>query len=188
MSMKLAILGLLMEGDSHTYEILQKMKERAMHNFIKIQDGSLYYAMDQLNKAGYVEAIEVINDSNRPDRTVYSISEAGKLKFQELLFMQMELPDLFFPPLSIALVFAMHADEDKMAAILQKKIEQCEKSIKKFKEIYEEHISEVPRVVLHMMYGSYEHMETELKWLKRLHQDAAAHRLKDVGTPLDLKP
>jgi DNA-binding PadR family transcriptional regulator len=186
MSMKLAILGLLMEGDSHTYEIRQKMKERAMHNYIKIQDGSLYYAMDQLSKAGFVNTVEVINDSNRPDRTVYSISETGKIKFQELLFKQMELPDRFMSPLSIALVFARHGHDDQIAAILKKKIRQCEANITMYGELYEEHIQIVPRAVLHMMHGSYEQAVVELKWLKRLYQDAKDHRLKEVGTPLDL--
>jgi DNA-binding PadR family transcriptional regulator len=186
MSMKLAILGLLMEGDSHTYEIRQKMKERAMFNFFKIQDGSLYYAMDQLNKAGFVEEVEIIKDSNRPDRTVYRICDSGKIKFKELLLKQMQLPDRFMPPLYIALIFAWHGNDDEIAAILQKKIEQCEENVQKYKNLYEEHVPIVPRAVLHMMYGSYEHLETELKWLKRLHQDALDHQLKEVGNPLDL--
>jgi DNA-binding PadR family transcriptional regulator len=186
MSMKLAILGLLMEGDSHTYELRQMMKERAMHNYIKIQDGSLYYAMDQLSKAGYVNTVEVINDSNRPDRTVYSISETGKVKFHELLLKQMELPDRFMSPLHIALVFARHGHDDQISVILQKKIKQCEDNINMFWDLYEEHIPIVPRSVLHMMYGSYEQAVVELKWLKRLYQDAIDHRLKEVGAPLEL--
>jgi DNA-binding PadR family transcriptional regulator len=187
MLMKLAILGLLMEGDSHTYEIRQKMKERAMHKYIKIQDGSLYYAMDQLSKAGFVNAVEVINDSNRPDRTVYSISDSGKIKFQELLFKQMELPDRFMSPLHIALVFARHGHDDQIATILLKKINQCEENIKMFWDLYEEHIPIVPRSVLHMMYGSFEQAVAELKWLKRLYQDAINHRLNEVGAPLELE-
>ena len=57
MSMKLVILGLLMEANRHTYEIRQTMKERGMNNYMKLQDGSLYYAMDQLHKDGLVEAL-----------------------------------------------------------------------------------------------------------------------------------
>jgi hypothetical protein len=37
-----------------------------------------------------------------------------------------------------------------------------------------------------MMYGSYEQAVAELKWLKRLYQDAIDHRLKEVGSPLEL--
>jgi DNA-binding PadR family transcriptional regulator len=186
MSMKLAILGLLMEGDSHTYEIRHKMKDRRMDNYMKIQDGSLYYAMDQLKKAGYVDAIEVVKDSNRPDRTIYSITATGKAEFQELLFKQLELPERFLPPLYLGLTFARHGNEDQIAAVLQAKIAQCELKVAKIKNVYLEHIPEVSRVVLHMMYGWFEHMETELKWLKRLHRDAQLHRLKEVGTPLEL--
>lgn len=50
MSMKLVILGLLMEKESHPYEIKQTMMEREMHHYIKMRDGSLYYAIEQLKK------------------------------------------------------------------------------------------------------------------------------------------
>ena len=43
MSMKQVILGLLMEGGIHRYEIRQKMKERNRLHFNKIQEGSLYW-------------------------------------------------------------------------------------------------------------------------------------------------
>ncbi len=37
MSMRLVILGLLMEGEKHPYEIQQLMKERSMDKYIKFQ-------------------------------------------------------------------------------------------------------------------------------------------------------
>ncbi|UUZ84095.1 PadR family transcriptional regulator [Paenibacillus sp. P26] len=78
MSMKLVILGLLMEGDSHPYEPRHKMKERFMLHYIKMQEGSLYYAIDTLCKDGYVDAVETVKDSGRPDRTVYRITDSGR--------------------------------------------------------------------------------------------------------------
>ena len=41
MSMKLAILGLLLEGDHHPYEIRIKMKDRGMDQYTKLQMGPL---------------------------------------------------------------------------------------------------------------------------------------------------
>jgi hypothetical protein len=34
------------------------------------------------------------------------------------------------------------------------------------------------------MYGRYEHCLTELKWLKRLHEDVVARRMSDKGSPI----
>src|SRR3954468_753294 len=99
MSMKLVILGLLMEANRHTYEIRQTMKERGMTHYMKLQDGSLYYAMDQLHKDGLVEAIKVVRDTNRPEKTIYQITEDGKRKFQELLSHQLHEEIKHYHPL-----------------------------------------------------------------------------------------
>ena len=62
MSMKLVILGLLLEGDKHPYEVQHIMKERQMDCYIKYAKGSLYYAFEQLEKQG---AIHITWKSNR---------------------------------------------------------------------------------------------------------------------------
>ena len=78
MSMKLAILGLLLEGDHHPYEIRIKMKDRGMDQYTKLQMGSLYYAVDRLAEDGYIEAVETIQSDSRPDKTIYRITDAGR--------------------------------------------------------------------------------------------------------------
>jgi DNA-binding PadR family transcriptional regulator len=186
MSMKLVILGLLMEGDSHPYEIKQTMKERAMHHFVKIQDGSLYYAMDQLRKDNLVEAVEVIKDTNRPDKTIYRITEAGKEKFQDLLLRQFEGEKQIVNPIHIALRFARFGDQRRIAAIIKRKVEEQKINLQQMKDLYEEHVPIVSRSVLHMMRGNYEHMLTELRWLQRLLKDAEEGILQTRGTPLDV--
>ncbi|TXK71757.1 PadR family transcriptional regulator [Paenibacillus sp. N3.4] len=186
MSIKLVILGLLMETHRHTYEIRQTMKERGMHNYMKLQDGSLYYAMDQLHKEGLVEALEVVRDSNRPEKTIYQITEAGKLKFQELLIEQLHEEIKHYHPLYVALPFTVHGDQGKIAAILEHKIMEQKIIMQRAKSLYEEHIHTVPRVVLQMMVGSYKRAFSELKWLEQLQQDALEGRLQQKGVPLNV--
>ncbi|AEI45166.1 PadR family transcriptional regulator [Paenibacillus mucilaginosus] len=185
MSMKLVILGLLMEGDSHPYEMRQKMKERAMLNYIKMQEGSLYYAIDTLHKSGHVEAAEIVSEAGRPDRTVYRITEAGRELFRELLLEQFEDPKAVFHPMYAALMFARHGDQERIAGILEAKTEEQRSIVRHLQEIYEEHIPEVSRGVLHIMKGRLEHAETELRWMKRLLADCRAGRLGERGTPLE---
>lgn len=183
MSMKLVILGLLMEANRHTYEIRQTMKERGMNNYMKLQDGSLYYAMDQLHKDGLVEAHEVVRDTNRPEKTIYQITAAGKLKFQELLVEQLHEEIRHYHPLYVALPFSVHGDQAKIADILENKILAQKMIMNKMKSLYEEHISIVPRVVLQMMVGTYKRAFSELKWLEQLQKDAREGRLQEKNSP-----
>ncbi|MEW9700760.1 PadR family transcriptional regulator [Paenibacillus sp. SI8] len=186
MSMKLVILGLLMEANRHPYEIRQIMKERGMHNYMKVQDGSLYYAMDQLKKDGFVEALEVVRDTNRPEKTIYQVTDAGKKKFQEFLMEQLHEEIWYYHPLYVALPFTVHGDQNKIAEILEHKIMAQKIVMQRAKSVYEEHIGTVPRVVLQMMVGTYKRAFMELKWLEQLHQDASEGRLQEKGTPLDV--
>lgn len=186
MSMKLVILGLLMEANRHTYEIRQTMKERGMNNYMKLQDGSLYYAMDQLHKDGLVEAHEVVRDTNRPEKTIYQITAAGKLKFQELLVEQLHEDIKHYHPLYVALPFSVHGDQAKIADILENKIMAQKMLMNKMKSLYEEHISIVPRVVLQMMVGTYKRAFSELKWLEQLQKDAREGRLQEKNSPLEV--
>jgi DNA-binding PadR family transcriptional regulator len=187
MSMKLAILGLLTEGDSHPYELRQNMKERAMHQYMKVQDGSLYYAIEQLKKAGLVDVVEVIREGNRPDKTVYRITEAGRAEFEKLLLEQLMEPARIHNPIYAAVAFSDHVDAKTIARKLEERIAEMETFGKHMKDVYEEHIGTIPRSGLHLMLGLLEHSETELKWLRRLHKDAVADKLSEHSGPLEVE-
>jgi DNA-binding PadR family transcriptional regulator len=184
--MKLVILGLLMESESHPYVIRQKMKDREMHYFVKMRDGSLYYAIDTLKKDGYIETVEKVKDSARPDRTIYRITPSGEKLFQKLLLEQFESKEQLFHPMGPALIFALYGNQEDIYRILLKRQEEQELRVQKLKDLYEEHVPIVPRGVLHMMWGAYEHAVTQLHWLQRLVKDAKEGRLKERGVPLDL--
>jgi DNA-binding PadR family transcriptional regulator len=186
MSLKLAILGLLLDRDMHPYEIGQTMKERNMHLYMKIQEGSLYYAVDQLKKDGYIAAVEVIREPNRPDKTIYRITDKGRELFQELLLQQFTMKTIMEHPVYSALQFAGHGDQAKIAELLEHRIAEAEQLVKTMREVYEEHLPVVPKGALHLMAGCYEHALTDLKWLRRLWKDAKEGRLGEVHAPLDI--
>jgi len=120
-SAKLIILGMLMEGEKHPYEIQQIMDTRNMNRYIKLPKGSLYYAFEHLQKGGYIEVSGVFKDSARPDRTVYRITETGREKFHELLIKQYAVQEEYFNPLYAALAFARFSNKDEIAPILELK-------------------------------------------------------------------
>ncbi|MNW02584.1 hypothetical protein D3C71_1983950 [compost metagenome] len=86
----------------------------------------------------------------------------------------------------MALALSRYIDQDKVEKVLEERIREIEHQANYAYQVYEEHISVVPRSALHLMYGRYEHSLTELKWLKRLYSDVTARKLNDFGTPLSL--
>lgn len=90
MPMKLLILGLLLERDMHPYEITLVMKERSMDQVIKLQTGSLYYAVDKLAAGDHIEAVEIIHSPDRPDKTIYRITDEGKELMEQLILQQIK--------------------------------------------------------------------------------------------------
>ncbi|MDQ0196608.1 PadR family transcriptional regulator [Paenibacillus wynnii] len=185
MSMKMAILGLLQERNMHPYEITLVMKERAMDRITKLQMGSLYYAVDKLASEGHIEAVETISSADRPDKTIYRITEAGLVLFEQLVLQQFKKNEPVYHPLYMALALSRHVDQSKIEKLLEERIRESEHLVNLAYQVYEEHAIIVPRSALHLMYGRYEHSVTELKWLKRLYKDVQARKLSEVGTPLN---
>ncbi|WP_379128176.1 PadR family transcriptional regulator [Paenibacillus sp. sgz500958] len=187
MSMKLVILGLLLERNMHPYEINIVMKERAIDRITKLQMGSLYYAVDKMAEEGHIEAVEVISSPDRPDKTIYRITDKGKTLFEQLVLQLFKKNDEIFHPLYLAVAMSRHVDQGKIEKLLAERIRETEHKLNLAYQVYEEHIAIVPRSALHLIYGKYEHIHTELRWLKRLYEDTLAHKLGDVGTRLNIE-
>ena len=81
----LAVLTCLFERPMHPYEMAQTMRTRAKHESIRLNYGSLYSVVESMEKRGLVEAVATTQEGRRPQRTVYGITEAGKVEMTEWL-------------------------------------------------------------------------------------------------------
>jgi DNA-binding PadR family transcriptional regulator len=73
----LAVLALLFERPMHPYEMASTLKHRHKEESIKLRYGSLYTVIDALLARSMIEARETSRAGNRPERTVYVLTEAG---------------------------------------------------------------------------------------------------------------
>ncbi len=179
MSMKLLILGLLMERDRHPYEIRQTIKERNWHLTFKLRDGSLYYAVDQLREGNLIEVSETISvhGGNRPDKTVYRITERGRAALLDELYAQMEQPAYPQHPIFIALPFVQHGDSARLADLARKQLERCNTRIAHIQYVLDLKGSWLPPGAVHMIRGILRFSETERDWIRDLLTDAENGRL-----------
>ncbi|WP_028611433.1 PadR family transcriptional regulator [Paenibacillus harenae] len=181
MSMKLLILGLLMESDRHPYEIRQTIKERNWHTAFKIRDGSLYYAVDQLREKGLIEAAEIIHaqGDNRPDKTIYRITEKGNSAFLDLLYKQFEQTAYPYHPLFPGLPFVRRGETEKVCELLEKQLADSETRITKLGAVLQLKQSFLPLGAIHLIKGIIRFSEAERDWIKDVLIDARSGNLAD---------
>src|SRR6202140_5435343 len=73
----LAVLGLLREAAMHPYEMQRQMHIRHTDDLLALKRGSLYHAINQLQRDGFIEPVETSREGRWPERTVYRITPDG---------------------------------------------------------------------------------------------------------------
>jgi DNA-binding PadR family transcriptional regulator len=81
---KVLILYYLSIKPTHGYEIQKFIQINHMDSWTKIQSGSIYYALNKLEKQGFIVLVEEVG-SGAKARKIYSITEAGKIELKELV-------------------------------------------------------------------------------------------------------
>jgi DNA-binding PadR family transcriptional regulator len=81
----LAVLSYLMQRPMHPYELSRTLRDNGDDRSIKFNHGSLYMVVQQLQKAGYVTAQETNREGQRPERTIYALTDAGRDELREWL-------------------------------------------------------------------------------------------------------
>jgi DNA-binding PadR family transcriptional regulator len=114
----LAVLSLLLERPMHPYEMKGLMQQRGHDRVIKIKGASVYDAVERLSRLGFIEPLETSREGRRPERTLYSLTDAGR---DELLVWLRELisrPVAEYPQFGAALAFMAGVGNEKEVVAL----------------------------------------------------------------------
>ena len=79
----LAVMSYLTMRPMHPYELGRTLRDNGDARSIKFNQGSLYMVIGQLAKAGYVTEVETTREGQRPERTVYALTDAGRAEFRD---------------------------------------------------------------------------------------------------------
>jgi DNA-binding PadR family transcriptional regulator len=81
----LAVLACLYERPMHPYEMASTLRERHKDESIKLNYGSLYAVVESLKRHELIAEHETERAGHRPERTVYRITDAGRLELIDWL-------------------------------------------------------------------------------------------------------
>ena len=109
----LAVLSYLTQRPMHPYELSRALRDNGDARSIKFNHGSLYMVVQQLAKAGFVTEVETTREGQRPERTVYALTDTGRQEFRDWLRELVEQPQHEYPHFvaALSLVAALPPNE-----------------------------------------------------------------------------
>jgi DNA-binding PadR family transcriptional regulator len=99
----LAVLSYLTREPMHPYELGRTLREHGDARSLKYNHGSLYMVVQQLAKAGFIVEQATTRDGQRPERTVYALTDAGRHELRDWLRELVEVPQHEYPHFVAAL-------------------------------------------------------------------------------------
>lgn len=119
----LAVLGYLVREPMHPYELGRLMRAHGDDRSIKFTHGSLYMVFGQLAKAGFIVEHETSREGQRPERTVYALTDAGRAELRDWMRELVAEPGHEYPRFvaALSLIAALHPDE--VAALLRDRLD-----------------------------------------------------------------
>jgi DNA-binding PadR family transcriptional regulator len=191
----LAVLACLHERPMHPYEMASTMRERGKEQSIKLNYGSLYTVVDNLAKHGLIEAGAARREGRRPERTVYHLTDAGRVKLEAWMSELLSTPVKEYPQFEAALSLMPVLHPDTVLDLLRSRTRALEK------EIGGERLmlgaaskAGLPRLLLIESEYHLALRETELAWVRDLAGELEAgtlegqdawQRVYETGQPPD---
>lgn len=99
----LAVLSYLTREPMHPYQLSRTLRDNGDARSIKFNHGSLYMVVGQLAKTGFIVEQETTRDGQRPERTVYALTDAGRAELRDWLRELVEVPQHEYPHFVAAL-------------------------------------------------------------------------------------
>jgi DNA-binding PadR family transcriptional regulator len=124
----LTLLNMLAQRPMYPYEMASTLRERGKDQAIKINWGSFYTVVQNLEKYGFIEAIEVAREGRQPERTTYQITDAGREEVNDWLRELLSVPDREHSSFEAALGEAGAVPPDELIGLLQQRLAALEEA------------------------------------------------------------
>ncbi|UOQ87837.1 PadR family transcriptional regulator [Agromyces endophyticus] len=117
------VLALLVERDMHAYEMYQLMLERKEDKVVKVSPGSVYRAVERFAADGLIDEVVVERQGNRPERTVYAITETGREALRETITAMLRRHVNEFPEFPVAIGEAHNLPAGEVVELLGERLD-----------------------------------------------------------------
>jgi DNA-binding PadR family transcriptional regulator len=131
----LAVLSYLSREPMHPYELGRTLRDHDDVRSIKFNNGSLYMVVRQLTKAGFIVEQETTRDGQRPERTVYAVTEAGRNELHDWLDELVQEPQHEYPSFVTALSLIATLPPGEVVELLGRRVRRLTEQRSEIREL-----------------------------------------------------
>ncbi|WP_330311347.1 PadR family transcriptional regulator [Streptomyces sp. NBC_00523] len=167
----LTVMVLLAERSMHPYDIAQTLRRRGKQHSVKINFGSLYTVVQNLEKHGYVEVTGVQRQGNRPERTLYGLTEAGRAEMLHWLSDLIAVPAEEYPVFDTALALLPALPPEEVGELLADREQAQTVRAAALRGVLAQLGGSLPRVFVVETEYQLHMLEAELEWIATFRQE-----------------
>ena len=165
----LAVMALLYERPMHPYEMVTLMRERGKHESVRLRYSSLYSVVEVLEREGLILPLETVREGRRPERTVYGLTEAGRVEFLSWLRELLREPAKEYTQFAAGLTFLPALPPDEAAVLLEERVRLLEEEVEERRSLLDAVMEQgLPRLFVVETEHELILRETELRWVREL--------------------
>ena len=122
----LAVLICLFERPMHPYEVAATLRQRHKQESLRLNYGSLYAVVASLEKRGLIASQATMREGRLPERTVYAVTESGKIEAHDWLTELVSTPVNDYPSFEAALSFLPALPPADVVELLEERVVHLE--------------------------------------------------------------
>jgi DNA-binding PadR family transcriptional regulator len=178
----LAVLACLTEHPMHPYEMATTMRERGKDQSIKLNYGALYTVVEALQKHGLIVVQETERAGRRPERTVYYLTDAGRMELIDWISELISRPVKEYTQFEAGISLLPVLPPEDAAALLTQRCDGLELEITQRRALLE-HAAQRSVQRLNLIEVEYQlaMLEAELNWTRTLAEEISSGRLEGVA-------
>jgi DNA-binding PadR family transcriptional regulator len=165
----LAAMALLYERPMHPYEMVSVMRERGKHESVRLRYSSLYSVVEALEREGLVSPLETRREGRRPERTIYELTEVGRVEFLSWLRELLSEPVKEYTQFAAGLTFLPALPPEEAAVLLEERVGRLEEEVEEMRSRLD---AAMEQGVARLFLVEAEHelilREAELSWVREL--------------------
>ncbi|SDM75221.1 PadR family transcriptional regulator [Nonomuraea jiangxiensis] len=176
-TLALAVLSLLREAEyrgmpaMHPYKMQRLIKDRGKGEVVNVgQRASLYRTIERLQRSRLVEARESSREHNRPEKTLYALTDEGRATWREWMLDALANPTRDFPEFPAALAFIPLLTPDEVLRQLEKREEKLSAELSRIQTVMEDGAEWGRLFMLEMEYLRAT-TAAELEWVRSVAND-----------------
>jgi DNA-binding PadR family transcriptional regulator len=129
----LAVLICLFERPMHPYEVATVLRGRRKDESVRLNYGSLYSVVSSLERRALISAQGTAREGRLPERTVYEITQAGRIEAHDWLSELLSTPTKEYPAFEAALSFLPALPPEDVVALLEHRAASLELSLAQYR-------------------------------------------------------